>query len=227
MSKKVQEKNIPQVVKVEAVREIEEERNGVIVKANKLQVCCQDDSDLANIQLKRLNATLKMIKGRFDEIKRPQNEALKQIRALEKDITTPVEEAKCELSNRLMDWRRQEQERIAEETRKVAEENRLREEKAEAEAERRRNIVAAHAAKGHKTKPPTEVPEPEVVPEPAPLEATDTTRVRKVWEYEVTDFNQVPHDYLMINRGAIQDAIRSGTREIPGVIISQIEIPVY
>ena len=48
------------------------------------------------------------------------------------------------------------------------------------------------------------------------------TVIRKVWEFEVTDINQVPAEYLMVERGPLLTAIRKLADEgkpvvIPGV----------
>lgn len=47
--------------------------------------------------------------------------------------------------------------------------------------------------------------------------------IAKRWTYEVEDISKVPAQFLEINRGAIQAAVRDGERNIPGLRIFQAE----
>lgn len=216
-------KQIPEGVTVEAIRKIEKSRNGTIGEANKCQVVCQGDSDKANTLLRKLTAAVKMVKTRFVNLKAPATETLRQIRALEADILAPLEEAKRGLNNRLMDWRTAERQRIAEAQAKADEKRRERE-----------ALEEKHAEKGH------DVPGPEpVIETPAPLEVTDTTKVRVSWEIEIADINKVPQEYIVINEASTRANVRKAVSaaekgedgepqiEIPGVNIFQKETPVY
>jgi len=219
----IPEKQIPKDVDVQIVRSIEKERNGTIAESAALQVICQADSDNANILLRKLTAGAKIVKTRFVEIKQPATETLRQIRALEADILAPLEEAKRGLNQRLMDWRAAERQRIAEAQAKADEKRRERE-----------ALEEQHAEEGHA------VPGPEpVIETPAPLEVTDTTKVRVSWEIEITDIKKVPQEYIVINepstRANVRRAVSAAPKgddkepliEIPGVRIYQEETPVY
>lgn len=207
MTPSVDEQRIPaQLVPVKAIRKIEQDRDALLDGAKKQQVATQADSDVANVMLKKLAAAAKIIKQRFDEIMRPQNEALKKARALRDEILVPIDTTKRELSQRVLDWRDAEQRRIDAERAK-----------AEAEEERRRKIQEAHAAKGHQVNAPTRVARP------LPVEVRDTTKIRRRWTYEITDESQIPRQYLTVDRGAIQRAVQTGKREIPGVNIFQTQ----
>lgn len=179
--------------------------------------------------LTKLTTATKLINKRFKEILDPQNEAIRQVRGLRTQILTPLEDAKRELTDRLMQWREEERQRIAAERAKVEAENRRLEEERLAEEERRRKIQASHAAKGHDTKPLAPVPELEPIPEPAPLEMQDTTRTRKQWDMEVVDASLVPEEYRLIDEVQIRKDVRSakGQIEIPGVRVFQKEVPVF
>lgn len=215
----VPKERIPEAVPVEAIRKIEKERNGTIAQASSLLVQSQSDSDLANVYLRKLTAALKMVNARFTEIMKPQNEALRQIRALKAEILTPLENAKTELSGRLMSWRREEQERIAKER-----------EEAEAKRREREELEEKHRENGHK--PPG--PEP-IIEEPTPLAMTDTTQVRNVWDFEVVDKATVPEEFKDVNTGRIRRAMQAAPKdkdknpqiEILGVRFFQKEVPVY
>lgn len=231
---KIPETRIPKHVPVEAIRKIEQQRNGTITEATRCKVESQGDSDVANVILRKLTAGIRVVNERFHEILAPHNEAIRQTRALRSEILAPLETSKTNLTQRLMNWRAEEQRRITEEKRKVEEENQRLEEKRQAEEERRRKIQAAHAAKGHETKPLEAVPEPEPVPEPVPLAATDTTKVRKVWDFEIINAEVVPDEYKVIDEKLIRKAIFANRDEngvpqieIPGVNIFQKETPVF
>lgn len=64
------------------------------------------------------------------------------------------------------------------------------------------------------------VPEAPVVPKEV-ARITSYTGIKatasRKWVHEVTDVNQVPRQYLMVNDMAIKAAIAGGVREIPGV----------
>jgi len=184
-------------------------------------VVSQGDSDVANIILRRLTALSKVITTRFKDVMAPQNEAIRQIRLLRDQILGPIEEAKSGLNDRLMVWRREERERIAEAQRIADEKRRKREE-----------LEAAH-------KGPEHIPGPEPkIEEPEPLASRDTTKTRKSWEVEITDIWQVPNEYLVFNEPAIRANLRKAVSaagkkdgepdiEIPGVKIYQKEVGVY
>ena len=214
---------IPPIVPVDVVRDIERKRNGSINEANALQVCSQTESHMANLLLAKLTKAIKVIKDRFNEIKRPQNEALRQIRELEKGILQPVEKARDDLKQRHIAWRRAEQERIAEEQRIADEKRRERE-----------ATIDKHAANGHK--PPGPKP---VIEEPVPLEMTDTTKIRVNWDIEIEDYWKVPKKYIVINEASTRANVRKAVHaaekgqegepmiDIPGVKIVRNEVPVY
>ena len=50
-----------------------------------------------------------------------------------------------------------------------------------------------------------------------------TVSYKKIWEYEVTDFSQIPEQYLTVDNKKIMEAIHSGMRDIPGVKLFQTE----
>jgi len=173
--------------------------------------------------LTKLTAGLKMIEQKRKSFTAPLNKSLKEINNTFKQIKEPVEDAKRNLSQRLMDWRAAERQRIAEQQRKAEEEARKRDEK-------RRKIQESHAEKGHDT---YEL-EPTKVEEPIPFEAQDTTKIRKQWDFEIINGSAVPDEYKVIDTAKIRKAIFSARDkegipqiEIPGVNIFQKEVPIY
>lgn len=178
---------------------------------------CQADSDIANLYLRKLTAGIKLVNERFKEILAPANETVKQIRDLRTQILTPLEDAKRDLTTRLMAWRREEQERIAEKTAK-----------AEAKERERQELEEAHADNGRKPPGP-----PPVIEKPEPLAARDTTKTRKGYDYKIVDFSKIPDRFLKPNwqENAVDGrAIRSAAaadEEIPGIELIEKEIPVF
>jgi len=61
-------------------------------------------------------------------------------------------------------------------------------------------------------------PEKVEIAKPSPLPKVSET---KYWDYELTDFNKVPKEYLTLDNVKIMEAIRAGKREITGLYISQ------
>ncbi|WKN44903.1 hypothetical protein [Tunicatimonas pelagia] len=54
-----------------------------------------------------------------------------------------------------------------------------------------------------------------------------TEGVRKVWTFEAQNLANVPREYLMLNEKKVRQAIRSGERHIPGLMIFQKQQTVY
>jgi seryl-tRNA synthetase len=114
---------------------------------------------------------------------------------------------------------------VAEANRKAAEEARR---KAEEEARARKASAAeieAAKKKAEEEAAKIAVVAPTVV-SPVVQDAPKVTRTesgsasqRKVWTFEVIDAAQVPREYLMVDEKRIRDAVRMGTRDIPGIRI--------
>ena len=54
-----------------------------------------------------------------------------------------------------------------------------------------------------------------------------TEGVRNVWTFEVQNVDNVPREYLMLDEKKVRQAIRSGERHIPGLMIFQKQQTVY
>lgn len=102
----------------------------------------------------------------------------------------------------------------------LEEENRKAEVARQAEIDRREALQKAHEAKGHKI---DEVPRAALVPEVIPVKAQTATKSRKFWTWdkENYDLTKIPREYLIPNNGKITAAVKSGSREIPGIRIYQ------
>ena len=112
-------------------------------------------------------------------------------------LKAPIQQARGIISNRILEWRRIEQERIAK------------------EEERRRKIQEAHAKQGHDVNAPVILERPET--------KIGNTQISKVWRWRVVDFTKLPDDYKEVNSVAVNQAIREGKREVAGLEIYQEE----
>ena len=54
-----------------------------------------------------------------------------------------------------------------------------------------------------------------------------TEGIRNAWTYEVQNLENVPKEYLMLDEKKVRQAIRSGERSIPGLMIFQKQQTVY
>lgn len=50
---------------------------------------------------------------------------------------------------------------------------------------------------------------------------TASASVRKVWKWKITDASQVPREFLTVDSVLVNEAVRRGEREIPGIEIYQ------
>lgn len=149
---------------------------------------------------------------------------MKQINETFRNIRTPIENAKRNLSQRLMDWRTAERERIEAQKRQAEEEARKRDEK-------REKLQDYHESVGHETT----VLEPTPVQEPVSFEAKDTTKVRVNYDVKVINKQFVPEEYKTVDLTRIRKLMFAAARnesnepifEMPGIEVFTREVPVY
>jgi hypothetical protein len=89
----------------------------------------------------------------------------------------------------------------------------------QAQDARERERQAQEAERSILIAPPAQVPA--AVAEGAP--ALDGVATRKRWAATVTDETLMPREYLRVDVRAINEAVRQGVREIPGVRIEQVD----
>ena len=206
----------------QAIQESREQSLSLVEKAQSLVVENQEEADLANILLKRINAGIKAIEAKRMEVIRPQREAMQNLNDMFRPITDAAKKAMADLKQRLMDYRLREQQRIAAEQAAA-------EEAAQKELERRQKIQASHEERGHKVK---EDVAPVAIEQVAPLQ--DSTTVQKRWTFDVLDVKKLPREYLLVDKVAIRDAMRKAVREdtiddfnVPGVRFYQKETGMF
>ena len=91
----------------------------------------------------------------------------------------------------------------------------------------------AAAKKGEPVKPVVEdILPPIIIPTVVPVqkvfrsETGSSVHLRKDWEWEVLDISLIPRKYLALDKVSVNQAIKAGIREIPGIRIYEIETTV-
>ena len=146
---------------------------------------------------------------------RPLNDHVKFINERFKGWMAPLESADQAVRGKVLTYQR-EQSRIAAEA-QAAEEKRIR-------AEQTRLAEEAEAA--NVPLAPAPPPMAETLPAPPPKttrSALGTTTTRKVWQYEITDAEAIPREYLAVDEKKIAAVVRAGIRSIAGVHIFETE----
>jgi len=177
---------------------IQKQVSPVVRRAESYEVETKENVEEASNYLLKIREVEKAIEAKRLEFTKPINQSLKAINSTFKELSSPLEKARKLLTDKILDWRRKEQERIA------------------AEEAKRMEEVRKLQSKGIE------------VPELPTIEKTEATigkaQARKVWTFMVEDFSKVPDIYKMINNVAVNDAIRNGHRIIQGLKIYQEEI---
>lgn len=103
------------------IKVFEKEQSTLIGKVNDFEIKCQDDVNLANIYLKELAVSIKNADKKRKELVGPLNLTVKKLNTAFKVLVQPLEQAKSELSAKVMAWRKiaQAKDRIKEKMGKV------------------------------------------------------------------------------------------------------------
>lgn len=227
--------------------EYKSEAERIVEDANSMTVQDQDSLNIAVMIGGSAKKIAKSIDLQRKQIIQEPQEFIKSVNSICKAITDSLDKAESTAKIKIgqyqarVEMERRERERkameeaealqrkldaeVAEANRKAAEEARR---KAEEEARARKASAAeieAAKKKAEEEAAKIAVVAPTVV-SPVVQEAPKVTRTesgsasqRKVWTFEVIDAAQVPREYLMVDEKRIRDAVRMGTRDIPGIRI--------
>ena len=176
---------------------LEKQVSPFVKQANSYQIDSVEAIEDASGFLRKLKDTENSIEKKRLELTQPHNKSLSVINVMFKQLSFPLVEARKILTGKVLNW-------------KIAEQNRLAKEEA-----RRRAIQDAHEKAGHEVSAPVVLERPD--------NKIGNTQTTKYWAYEIVDFSKVPDQYKFINQPAINQAIRNGVREIPGLKIVQKE----
>jgi len=191
---------IEKIKKEKEVRKTAEVALKVLEEAQEIsaiEVCDESIKEYAVGLLTKIAEGKKKAEAQRQLFVGPLNQSIRAINSFFKKLTEPLEEADAILRKKILEYRMKEEERI----RKEAEEIRKK-------MEEKGQFV------------------PVVVSGPGTTMSgkNGTAIVRKVWDFEVIDENQVPREYLSVDPGKIRKAVQEGVRQIPGVKIFQKEV---
>lgn len=181
--------NIPE----KKLNQFESSASQIVETAKSLQVEKKEDVEFASEFLKKVKDSLKSIDDFRLSITRPLYHAQREVNDRFKELTNPMEEAKDNVTQKIVDWKNEQ-------------------ERKRKEAERRKKIQEAHEEKGHETH--KEIKTPAKTPK-----TVGKAQIRERWDYKVKDFSKVPDKYKKLDKGKVRKAIRDKVRNISGLKI--------
>jgi hypothetical protein len=184
-------------ISTKEIQTLEKQVSPLVKQAGGYTINSVEAVDEASLFLKKVRDTEVSLEAKRQEFTAPLNQSLKAINETFRQLRAPLEQARYLLTNKILTWKRAETERLAK------------------EEARRRAIQEAHEKAGHEVKAPVVLERPE--------NKIGNTQTRKVWTFEVVDFSKLPDEYKSINQVAVNQAVRSGVREIKGLRIYQEE----
>lgn len=216
----VPEEKIPEVVSVAVVRKIEADRNGTLAEVAKMPIESIADLSTINEALKKLTLRIQLINEKCKKSVDKAKASYAAARELRDYLLRPVVDAKTELSGRLMQFRREAAEEIAEKKRI-----------ADAKAAERAKVEEEYEKK--EQKPPG--PEPKIEQPLTLREQGDTTKTRKKWDVNIIDKAKVPEAYKIVNEILLRKDMHAAEKdeegrpifEVPGVEVVCEEVPIF
>jgi hypothetical protein len=197
-------------VNAEVVEETQMEIEPVVMAANELQVTDDETNRIAAELLKDIKTRQKQVKDLWLEPKQEAKKAHSTICQKEKDMLEPLSRAegiiKASMSQYHIKLERERQEIQA------AKEAELRRIEQEAQEALEAGDVEAMTEIAIKQSEVANISE-------AKAERVSGVSVKKVWKFEITDANQVPREYMIVNEKAIGQVVKAtnGAVKIPGV----------
>lgn len=165
----------------------------------------QDSADRANEILGLTSDVRKEIEEHRKSATRERREEVTVTDKAFKEILNPIQAVEQALKKSLIQFNREEEERVAEEQAKLEEETATQQEKEDEKA-------------AEEDREPEEISAPELAPAPTTRRgSTGTSTPRKERKYCIVDFTKLPDDYKLPNKGELHRATKSGIDKIPGV----------
>jgi hypothetical protein len=191
------------------------EREALTARAN-VKIRTQEGYEEAAGWLKSIKGFLRSIEDARTRITKPINEALRAVNAQAKEASTPFLEAEAKIKRAMIGYS-DEQDRLQ------REEQRRLNEASEKERLRLQEIAVRAAAKGQTTKADAFEERATMVVAPVAQAAAPKVSgisIPKVWDYEITDPDLIPREYLMVDESKIRrvvvalkkDAVIAGVR---------------
>ncbi len=171
----------------------------IVNKAEKLTLIKTDeDVTKATEVLVKIKDQIKAYEDERQEYTKPINETLRKLNARFKELTEPLRNGERILKDAIVEYRAIKEEKRAEQEAKLQKKN------------GNTDIVVESSL-------------PDIVES-----KSGETRITRRWVFEVIDENKIPRGWLTIDERKINDAIKEGVRDIPGLKIFQKEdISVY
>ena len=186
------------------IQKIEKEVPALVGKARDLKVVTEEGLVEGTKVVSAIRDRLKIVEARRKFFVGPLNDHIKRINSWFKSTFTNVlEEADGIVTDKLLEYRRKEAEKIAKKNERIVE-------KAEERAE----------SKGVKFEPPPPVMQ---------AKSVGLGTFSKRWTFEVVDLGKVPNTYMALDESKVRRAITgnalvTGVREIPGLRIYEEEV---
>jgi len=138
---------------------------------------------------------IKKVKARVNEVVKPLTNSKKIVKLKLKDYKTRLELERREMEKKAEEERKRLQEQLDKEAREKGIE-------------------------------PVKLPEITIPKEKLEVRTNQgLVHERKYWTFKIVDFEKIPREYLIVDSKKVNSAIRTGTREIPGLeIYQEVEI---
>ncbi|GAB1371165.1 hypothetical protein MASR1M45_12270 [Candidatus Kapaibacterium sp.] len=182
-------------------------------QCNNVVITNIENLETAKHLAKTAKAIENLIEEKRKEITAPILNEKKKIDDFAKTLTSKLNDALKNIRGQILSFeKRLEEERIAEQRRIEAEKRELEERLKKAALE---DTGSAEVLEKESLKLI------EMNEQSAKLSNQTSNSVRKVWKYSISDMTLIPRDYLTVDEKKVKDAISSGIREIPGILIFQ------
>ena len=212
------------------VKKIETSNNSLFLKIKNLEIVDERTFGIAANFLKTLKETAKEIEEREKEFTKPLNDTLKKIRDVFRPQKDAIEEMKGILEKEKILPYQRELERVRREEaekKRQAEIDRLKKEREEElkkaleeKTMTKKEIKAEEKAVIEEVKI---IEKKEIKIETGIKTSSGSMNIRKTWTFEIIDFEKVPRTYCEPSKSIIDDAIKSGVRDIIGIRIFEKE----
>lgn len=211
------------VVKQELINEV----SAIIITNATVEVKTAEQSDKASALLQTVKEMQKTIDRKMKALVEPLKNVAKEIESEFKKVKEPLNNLEASLKRKLLEFV-QEQKRIAEEKRneaqRIAEEEKKKLECALNSDNALLRDIAQQKAKAIDNEAESAIALAQVKSSFTGVTGQRKVTTRVIWTYELIDLSKVPREYLKLDEGAVNSAVKSGVREIAGIRIYQKEI---
>jgi len=188
--------------------QIETRCSRILDKARKIEVTDDKSVEDASTGLKVVRDLKKTIENKRKFFVKPLNDHVKRINEFFKSFSSPLDQADKILNKKILDYQEYKKEQVRKE-----------QEKLRKKLERQENSGILPLRLKQKEKELQEQLSSKTIQYDSGIKVT----TRKRWTFEVVDIEKVPREYLIVNDKKVNQAIKKGIRDIPGLKIYQKE----